>query len=143
MKRTPLVRHKPLRAKKRVARPSLTSLKRKADRLWSQLILSKGQCEVCGRKATNPHHFISRTNRTLRHDPRNGVALCYRCHIGGNPSAHGDPIFITTWMMCKRPDDYNYLFEKREELATQVDYTQVITSLERKLKEKEDGNHNQ
>jgi hypothetical protein len=128
--RVTALKRKPLRAK-----PSRTTLRRKADRLWSKVILSRGKCEVCGKKATNPHHFIGRKNLTLRHDPRNGIALCYTHHVGGKQSAHQDPQWICAWMMEHRPDDYNYLWEKKEELSTTIDYTQVITNLERKLKE--------
>jgi hypothetical protein len=118
-------------------KPSRKTLCKKADKLWSRLTLSRnyGRCEVCGKRATNPHHFIGRKNMTLRHDPRNGIALCYTCHVGGKESAHQDPQWICAWMMEHRPDDYNYIWEVKEKLQTEsLDYEVVITNLERKLK---------
>lgn len=109
---------------------SRTSLCRKADKLWSTIILLKGRCEICGAKATNPHHFIGRKNLTLRHDIRNGIALCYTHHIGGKESAHGDPQWICAWMMQHRPEDYNYIWETKEKLSVQVDYEQKIKDLQ-------------
>ncbi len=111
-------------------------LKKKCDRLWSSIIIktNNGKCEICGKEGKQPHHFIGRKNLTLRHDLRNGINLCYTHHVGGKYSAHGDPIFITLWMMEHRPDDYNYLFEKREVLATKIDYQEVIEKLEKVLK---------
>lgn len=111
------------------------TLRNKADKLWSQLIRlrNKGKCEVCGKEGNNPHHCVGRRNLTLRHDPRNGVLLCSGCHTLKVQSAHQDPIWFIQWMMQNRPDDYNYLFEKREELSTNYDYYQVIDNLEKCL----------
>jgi len=69
----------------------------------------------------------------LRYDLRNGVCLCSLHHSLGKASAHQDPIWFTYWLMEHRPDDYNYLIEKREELATHFDYEAVISELERKV----------
>jgi hypothetical protein len=105
--------------------------------LWSQIVRSKGACEVCGRKlGLNAHHIVGRRNLTLRYDPRNGCCLCSGCHRLYKESAHEDPIWFMQWMMQHRPDDYNYLFEKREELSYNQDYEKVINQLECLLKEK-------
>ena len=110
---------------------SRTTLKRKADKLWSELIRLKVNCEICSKPANNPHHVIGRRNLTLRHDPRNGVLLCALHHTFGRESAHQDPVWFIYWMMKNRRKDYNYLMLKRMELAVKVDYDAVL----RKLKE--------
>jgi hypothetical protein len=110
-----------------------TTLKNKADKLWSQIIRAKnkGRCEVCGKPANNPHHIISRKNLTLRWDVRNGCLLCSGCHTLKRKSAHADPMwFISEWLTQNRTSDYNYLWEKKEQLATTIDYEAVIASLE-------------
>jgi len=110
-----------------------TTLKNKADKLWSQIIRAKnkGRCEVCGKPANNPHHIISRKNLALRWDVRNGCLLCSGCHTLKRKSAHADPMwFISEWLTQNRTSDYNYLWEKKEQLATTIDYEAVIASLE-------------
>ncbi len=105
-------------------------LRNKADKLWSIKILSKKYCEVCGRPGTDPHHIIGRKNLRLRHDLRNGCCLCYTHHLGGNQSAHNDPQwFLNEWMVTNRLDDYNYLWEKKNDLEVQVDYEKRIKEL--------------
>jgi len=111
-------------------KPSRTTLKLKADKLWSEIIRSKGKCEICGEPANQPHHIIGRKNLTLRWDIRNGCLLCFQHHTGNKVSAHNDPQwFLNEWMINNRPDDYNYLWEKKIELSTQIDYSEVIKKL--------------
>lgn len=113
---------------------SRKTLCRKADKLWSKIVLLKGQCEVCGsRRALNPHHVVGRRNLTLRHDPRNGVCLCSLHHTFGRESAHQDPVWFLYWLTEHRPDDYNYLIERREVMALNIDYEQVMKELEKWL----------
>ncbi len=112
-------------------KPSRTTLRNRADKLWSKLILSKGACEVCGRKlGLNAHHIVGRRNLTLRYDPRNGCSLCCGCHRLYKESAHEDPIWFMAWMMQNRPEDYNYLWEQKERLSTSIDYDAIIRQLE-------------
>jgi len=112
-------------------KPKRKTLRNKADKLWSELIRlrNKGKCEICGKRATNPHHIIGRKNLTLRHDPRNGVLLCFYHHTGGNLSAHNDPLWFREWLIKHRRKDYNYLMFKRTKLESKVDYEQRIKLL--------------
>lgn len=89
---------------------------------------------MCGsRRALNPHHVVGRRNLTLRHDPRNGVCLCSLHHTFGRESAHQDPVWFLYWLTEHRPDDYNYLIERREVMALNIDYEQVMKELEKWL----------
>ncbi|MGD9276339.1 MAG: HNH endonuclease [Candidatus Pacearchaeota archaeon] len=104
-------------------------LKRKADRLWSEIIKSKGRCEMCGKPANNPHHIVGRRNHALRWDIRNGCLLCANCHTFSKFSAHQDPIGFLEWFKIVRNDDYEYLLSKRNEVWDK-DYDKVIKDLE-------------
>jgi len=107
------------------------NLKAKCDKVWSKTILLKGKCEVCGRKfSLNAHHIVGRRNLTLRFDLRNGCCLCSGCHRLYKNSAHENPIWFIQWTMQNRPADYNYLFEKQEELTTFIDYKEILKKLE-------------
>jgi hypothetical protein len=110
-------------------KPSRITLKNKADRLWSEIIRSKGKCEVCGLERVQSHHIIGRRNLTLRYELRNGVALCPLHHTLGIESAHQDPLWFQDWMMKNRRSDLNYLLLKRMELSTQIDYGAIIEKL--------------
>ena len=105
----------------------------KADKLWSQIIRSKKYCEVCGEPGTNPHHVVGRKNLTLRHDPKNGVLLCFQHHTGNRTSAHSDPIWFLQWFKTNRKKDYNYIMIKKQELSTKIDYEEVIDFLKTKI----------
>lgn len=51
----------------------------KLDRLYPKLSRDR-RCAVCGAKAENQHHIISRSNLLLRYDVNNLLSLCYKCH---------------------------------------------------------------
>lgn len=74
---------------------NLKKLIKKADSLWSQCIRTRdGQCVLCGSKnSLQAHHWIVTRNQSnkYKYDLRNGVTLCYGCHIHGvhrNPSVY-------------------------------------------------------
>ena len=54
---------------------------KRADKLWSMLVLSRGMCQRCRVKpAVHPHHLVSRRYHATRWDLVNGAALCAGCH---------------------------------------------------------------
>ena len=70
-------------------------LTKKADSLWSLCVRKRdGECVLCGSKnALQAHHWILTRNQSAKYrfDLRNGVTLCYGCHIHGvhsNPSVY-------------------------------------------------------
>jgi hypothetical protein len=91
-----------------VSKRSITSVKKSCDVLWSQIIRAGGYCEKCGARPEklDAHHVYGRTNHRLRWDLRNGVALCYRCHIHW---AEEYPLEFAAWFAEHRPDDVVYL----------------------------------
>lgn len=64
------------------------SFKKKLDRLWSEKVRKRdGKCLVCGKTpeyaVLQAHHAIVTKGRSqnTRWDVRNGVTMCYACHI--------------------------------------------------------------
>lgn len=82
------------------------------DAAWSRAVKKKAgfKCEVCGTKQhLNSHHYISRNNRMLRWDLRNGICVCAGCHTFRNESFHHNPVFGHFWMEENRWEDLGYL----------------------------------
>ena len=79
--------------KKRPRLPSLTQLRKKADHLWSVLILLDGtpvdgdgvaRCAVgdCTMPAISSHHVFHKSmHGRFRYDRRNGLPICRKCHF--------------------------------------------------------------
>lgn len=55
--------------------------KGRADRLFSQLVRARGDCERCGNPASQTAHIIGRRFAKVRTDERNAWALCGSCHF--------------------------------------------------------------
>jgi hypothetical protein len=123
-------RGKPLNRRRKGPDALLTA---KLDKTWALLVKARAGyiCEVCGMAASvlHAHHIISRGHFCLRHEPRNGVALCVRDHFG---LAHGDVVrqqIWREWLDGHRRDDLAYVLkhqhddgklsipEKRDKLA--------------------------
>ena len=106
--------------------PSKTTLRNKADKLWSQRIREIGYCEKCGKTGLlNAHHIFGRGNFGTRYDLQNGVCLCPDCHkFNRQYSAHEAPMEFAKWILSKRGDDwYNRLKEKANTpVKTTVDW---------------------
>lgn len=58
------------------------------DKAWADAVKDRdGECLVCEKSppdvVLNAHHWIKRKAQSLKHkwDLRNGVTLCFRCHI--------------------------------------------------------------
>ena len=72
-----------------------------ADRKWAQLVKERDHhtCQRCGKvhpkKSQGLHaaHIFSRRFKNTRHDPLNGVALCFGCHM----HFHSNPLEFHEW----------------------------------------------
>jgi hypothetical protein len=59
----------------------VNKLIRRADRLFSALILRRAVCEICHRRpSTDTAHHISRTFKAVRWALENASAACRECH---------------------------------------------------------------
>jgi 5-methylcytosine-specific restriction endonuclease McrA len=64
--------------------PSLKNLRNKSDGLFSKACFKiyGDKCEVCGKQGHGVHHFFPRSiSAFLRFNTKNGIILCYHCHI--------------------------------------------------------------
>ncbi|MDR1943063.1 MAG: HNH endonuclease [Endomicrobium sp.] len=64
----------------------LTKLKKELDKMWSKRVRERdGKCMLCGAKDKQlyAHHYIVNRARSVKYrwDLRNGVSLCYTCHM--------------------------------------------------------------
>jgi hypothetical protein len=85
---------------------TITTLAKRADKLWSAKVRSKGYCERCRASDTlQAAHVVSRNNRRLRWDDRNGMSLCARCHWWW----HHHPLEASEWFKSHRPEDHAFL----------------------------------
>lgn len=67
-------------------------LRKTADRIWFLKCIKK-ECEVCGKEASQVHHFFPKGQfGHLRYDINNGISICNACHFShhtkGNPIIH-------------------------------------------------------
>ena len=103
---------------KRKKLPSLTTLKKKALRLWSQQVrmMHGDVCAICGQphQKLNAHHIESKTNYIFRFDVLDGIALCPEHHVFGRNAVHKG-IFFYEWLQEHRPQVIAYLRRRREE----------------------------
>lgn len=117
---------------------SKTYLDKQCVDLWSLIVRRGGKCEICGAtKGLQAHHVVGKRNKTLRHDPRNGCCLCSGHHKFFIQSAHEDPQwFLNEWFAVHRTEDYNYIWEKKKELSTNMDINFILEVLRGYAKEK-------
>ena len=114
----------------KVKRLKRSTLKNKCDDMWREFVRIEGICEWCGKRTgqMHAHHVIGRTNHTLRWDLRNGVCLDAGCHKMNAGNAHDDPIAFLKWFETTRPEDYEYICRKKNELWDR-DYDKVLEYL--------------
>lgn len=74
----------------------------KLDDAWSELVKLRAgnKCEYCGKKSPlNSHHIFSRSKKSTRWLPENGICLCVGHHTFSSTfSAHLTPTEFTYWL---------------------------------------------
>ena len=99
----------------KVRKTSKSALKRKADKLFSELIRQKGFCILKGIDSVSCNgnmqcaHIIGRANHALRWDLKNALCLCAGHHI--YYTSH--PWEWQELIRTKFPGHYEYLNDKR------------------------------
>ncbi len=112
------------KTKKKVKR---TTLRNKADLLFSKIIRGRGACERCLKETTlQTSHIISRRYLHLRYDLRNALCFCAGCHMWW----HHNPLEAISWYIETHPNDYKYLM-KEKHVYEKVDYEKVIEKLKK------------
>lgn len=112
-------------------------LNKKLDNLWSKVVRSKGECELCGRKppevVLHAHHIFSRRHFSTRWETKNGVCLCNGCHLY---KAHKDIQEFSDFIQDRYGVDYiDDLRRKAHETAdfTKEQKKELINNLQKML----------
>ena len=100
------------------------------DKLWSDRVRSLGRCEKCGTtQRLTAAHIVSRRHRSTRWDLRNGICLCYRCHMFW---AHNDPVEFVEWVRSTRGDALLFELQKTSRditLCKSIDFDEIRQQL--------------
>lgn len=82
----------------------------KLDEAWSKLVKLRAgnKCEYCGKTSPlNSHHIFSRSKKSTRWLPENGVCLCVGHHtFSSGFSAHKTPLEFVDWLTNKKGVDF-------------------------------------
>ena len=82
----------------------------KLDTAWAVLVklMAGNMCERCKKtKPLNSHHIYSRSKRSVRWHPDNGVCLCVGCHVFSSKfSAHKTPIEFIDWLRQSKTEAF-------------------------------------
>lgn len=82
----------------------------KLDKAWAELVKLRAgnQCEYCGTtRNIQSHHIYSRSRKSTRWNPINGVSLCAGHHtLSSSFSAHKTPLEFTDWLYNKKGTDF-------------------------------------
>ena len=112
-------------------------LNKQLDKLWSEVVRSKGACELCGRRppevVLHAHHIFSRKKYSTRYDLDNSVCLCMSCHLY---SAHRNIQEFADWV-CEKigREKLDDLRKKANTIAkyTKEDKLRMIKELQEKI----------
>lgn len=110
--------------RKRIDDPNSSYWLKKADGAFVdyQRMIWGNECAVCkslGRKADGcdrleVHHLISRSVRSVRHDPNNGILLgSYHHKFSVACSPHAAPIGFSDWMRLHKPELYDWVVNNK------------------------------
>jgi len=100
---------------KRIANVGGKFWRNKADKLWKEIIFTKGGrcCAICGsRDYIQAHHLIPRNILLFRHYIKNGILLCPLHHrYSFLLSPHKNPIRFILWLQKNDPEKWKWLSE--------------------------------
>lgn len=108
-----------------------TQLRKKCDKLFGELIRSRGHCEWCGRRngvQLQTAHIITRDIRKLRFEEKNVLCLCASCHR----KAHDRPLeFAELVKKIKGIENYKWLIRESQilEPLTEKFYEDILKKL--------------
>ncbi len=102
----------------------LQKISKENDILWSKIIrLIYELCQKCRKtKSTQAAHIFSRSNHATRWEIKNGIGMCYYCHLIWG---HRAPIEFTEWVkekiglrtfnwLKKKANDKQYQYNLKE-----------------------------
>ncbi len=80
-------------------------------RKWHDEVFKRDgyKCVKCGGGVgLQAHHIKNRDYTKLRTDIKNGLCVCFMCHV---PFFHSEPKRAKEWLEEHRPEQYKYLYE--------------------------------
>jgi hypothetical protein len=120
-----------LRKKRKL--PTKTTLRRKLDKLCSEIVRKRGKCQACGKKHTlQCCHIYSRTYNNTRWDLENLLCLCASCHF----YFHKNPVLFGSWVYKSLGEEKYELLKEKHYLITKF----TVDDLQTKLKVLEELN---
>lgn len=117
---------------RRQRKSTRAELGRKADKLWSLIVRSRGRCEACGggdgpgRFVLQGAHGFSRRYRGTRWLPINGFCLCSGCHV----SFTHDPLAWDGWLRNVWGESVYSELRAKAQATCKPDFGQIIPALE-------------
>jgi hypothetical protein len=119
--------------KKKIKKPSISTLRRKADKLWSAKVkeINGYKCAITGtdesREMLNSHHIEDKTNLALRWDVINGICLSVGTHKFRKDSAHKSTVWFYEWLLENRPKVIEYVKAHRNDnIKNTVEHMQEV-----------------
>jgi hypothetical protein len=87
-----------MRKRKKKTRKTKSAIIRKLDKIFSEIVRSKGYCVKCNKDGATVQlqtaHIFSRTYKSVRWDYHNSLCLCAGCHFW----AHRNPVLFTEFV---------------------------------------------
>lgn len=116
------------RVARRKRKPSRTSLRTKADTLFSLHIRRDGVCVRCGKtEGLQCAHIVSRRYLSTRWDDDNAVCLCAGCHIY---MTHR-PLEWDVWVTKRIGADAYAAIKRRALKTTKPDYEAIVARIKK------------
>jgi hypothetical protein len=96
-------------------KPTKTTLRRKLDKICSEIVRGRGRCEWCrSKESLQCCHIFSRVYNNTRWDLDNLICLCATHHF----YFHRNPVLFGEWVIgFLGLDKYNLLKEKHNQIT--------------------------
>lgn len=102
-----------------------STILKKCDKLWAACIKGRDKrCMRCGvDRGLQAAHIFSRSQKSTRWDMRNGITLCYGCHIFW---AHKNPVEFVEYIKTRLGSEYEPLRLKAKEISLSISGEQLL-----------------
>lgn len=110
--------------------PSITTLRRKADKLLQDKYVGLNRsCFVCGQVTSEMHHYIPKSQSNyLRYDQNNLIPLCRGCHFRHHNTS--DPNIMAT-ILRKKGMGWDELLQKERRISCKFNREYLNKIIER------------
>ena len=119
-------------------KPSKTTLRRKLDKICSEIVRKRGKCEICkGKRNLQSCHIFSRTYNNTRWSLDNLLCLCSGCHFW----AHKNPILFGEFVRKYLGEEKYQLIKEAHNIITKytTDDLEIKLKILQDLADKKEG----